>query len=320
MPGASTYAGMPDWTPDSALPPPDFAIVGAPKCGTTALYSYLATHPGIAMSTIKEPCFWSRDVDVWWRTTDPAEYQALWQDAPPGALRGEASPVYMQSLVAIPDLLAARPDIRLIAMVRNPVDIAITRHASMVVLYQEDVADFEAAWRLQERRLAGEAVPPRCTERQLLQYRANALVGDHLERFLALVPAPQRIVIVYDDFRADPRREYLRALALLGLDDDGRMEFPLVNTRKALRWTGLLDFRDWVGKRLGRLLGPAKALAKATGFHPFAPLYRANQRPSPRKPLRPGFEEELIAEFVPQVEKVERLLGRGLTAWKTRSR
>src|SRR5687768_18118049 len=103
--------------PDAALPP-DFAIVGAPKCGTTALYTYLATHPGIAMSARKEPSFWSRDVDTSWRLKDRADYDAMWVDAPPGALRGEASPYYLQSRVAIPELLSARPDVRLIAMIR----------------------------------------------------------------------------------------------------------------------------------------------------------------------------------------------------------
>ena len=115
--------------PASALPPPDFAIVGAPKCGTTALYSYLAAHPGVAMSRHKEPCFWRRDVDGGWWLKDRADYDAQWAGTAPGALRGEASPFYLQSLIAIPDLLAARPDVRLIAMIRSPVQMAASRHA-----------------------------------------------------------------------------------------------------------------------------------------------------------------------------------------------
>ena len=63
---------------------------------------------------------------------------------------------------------------------------------------------------------AGEALP-RPSPAALLQYRAFAAIGDQLERFMARVPAAQRIVIVHDDFRADTRGEYLRALALLGL-------------------------------------------------------------------------------------------------------
>ena len=125
MPGSSPAA-----VPIPTGAPPDFAVVGAPKCGTTALYTWLATHPGIAMSARKEPCFWSHDIATAGRIGDPAAYAALWDGAVPGALRGEASPVYLQSRVAIPELLAARPEVRLVAMIRNPVEMVASRHAN----------------------------------------------------------------------------------------------------------------------------------------------------------------------------------------------
>jgi hypothetical protein len=294
--------------------PPDFVVVGAPKCGTTALYTWLAAHPGIAMSARKEPCFWSRDIATAGRVEDPAAYAALWQGAPPGALRGEASSVYLQSLAAIPELLAARPAVRLIAMIRNPAEMVASRHANLLVGYQEDVADLEAAWRLQARRAGGEALPRRCAEPALLQYGAFAAIGDQLERFMAAVPEKQRIVIVYDDFRAAPRLEYLRALALLGLGDDGRTAFEPVHRSMALRWRGLPAFQDLVSRL--PLYRPMRALAQAAGFSPGALLHKVNLQTRQRRPLRPQFERELAAAFLPQVEKVERLLGRELAAWK----
>lgn len=311
MPGSNSDVG-----PIPTGSSPDFVVVGAPKCGTTALYTWLAAHPGIAMSSRKEPCFWSRDIATWGRIEDPAAYAALWRDAPPGALRGEASPVYLQSRVAIPDLLAARPDVRLIAMVRNPVEMVASRHANLLVGYQEDRADLEAAWRLQARRSAGEALPRHCAEPALLQYRAFAAIGEQLERFMDVVPETQRMVVVYDDFRTDPRAEYRRVLAFLGLADDGRTEFAAVHRSMALRWPGLPTFQE----RLSRLplYRPARALAHAVGFRPVALLHEANVRTTERKPLRPAFEHELIAAFLPQVETVERLLGRDLAAWKAR--
>jgi hypothetical protein len=149
--------------PDIALPPPEFAIVGAPRCGTTAMYRYLASHPGVAMSSQKEARFFSTDIDTGKRASSWAEYEALWDRAPPGALRGEATPDYIQSKVAIRALLAARPDAKLIAMVRNPVEIVASHHAQLHVDGIEDAADLETAWRLQERRKRGEALPRGCT-------------------------------------------------------------------------------------------------------------------------------------------------------------
>jgi hypothetical protein len=248
---------MPGGVPSTIRPPPDFAIVGARKCGTTALYSYLASHPAIAMSALKEPCFWSSDLDAGWGLRHRAEYNALWADAAPGMLRGEASPVYLLSQVAIPDLFAARRDVRLIAMIRNPVEMVVSRHANMLLDRDEDVADVEAAWRLQERRQRGEALPARCPYPEAFQYRAYAAIGDQLERLFERVPAGQRIVIVYDDFRADPRAQYLRVLALLGLADDGRADFAPVRQAHALRWAGLAD--------LQHRLAPAHAAALSRG-------------------------------------------------------
>ena len=131
------------------------------------------------------------------------------------------------------------------------------------------------------------------------------------------MPAAQRIVIVYDDFRADTRREYLHALALLGLSDDGRTDFASVNPSQALHWTGLRDFQARLSRRMPLLYRPARALAHAAGLRLFVVLEKLNRHTAPRKPLRPEFERELVADFLPQVEKVEPgLLDRDLAAWK----
>ena len=285
--------------PASRPAPPDFAIVGAPKCGTTALYSYLAAHPDVAMSARKEPLFWSADVRRAGRIEDR-----------------EASPEYLRSQVAVPRLLEARPDVRLIAMIRHPIELMASLHSNLLLALQEDVADFEAAWRLQERRRRGEAIPAHCGEPELLQYSAYAALGDQLERFLSLVPAGQRLVILYDDFRADTRAQYLRALALLGLADDGRAEFPPAHANRVLRSAGLQAFHHSLRRRLGPLYEPARAVARELGMRPSALVERLNVRPAPRKPLRSAFEAELIAGLLPQIETIERLLGRDLTAWK----
>ena len=86
---------------------PDFLVIGAPKAGTTALHAALARHPGLYMSEIKEPKFFLTDGppplrggpgdaktyrEHVWRTDD---YEALFDPAPPGALRGESTPFYL---------------------------------------------------------------------------------------------------------------------------------------------------------------------------------------------------------------------------------
>src|SRR4051812_19783880 len=89
------------------MPLPDFLIAGVPKAGTTALHAALVRHPGLFLPTVKEPKFFltdSRpptaggpgDVQTYqehiWRRAD---YEALFDPAPPGALKGEATPFYL---------------------------------------------------------------------------------------------------------------------------------------------------------------------------------------------------------------------------------
>ena len=87
---------------------PDFLVIGAPKAGTTALHAALARHPELFMSAVKEPKFFLTDgppprrgggpgdVQTYrehiWRRED---YEALFDAAPPGALRGESTPFYL---------------------------------------------------------------------------------------------------------------------------------------------------------------------------------------------------------------------------------
>ncbi len=108
---------------------PDFLVIGAMKSGTTTMYADLAAQPTICMSTIKEP-------SVLIRTTDPARatatYRRLFEVAPGHRRFGEASTLYSQlpRHPGVPErarrLLG--PDLRLIYLVRNPVERAISHH------------------------------------------------------------------------------------------------------------------------------------------------------------------------------------------------
>lgn len=300
---------------NAAPAPPDFAIVGAAKCGTTALYTYLAAHPGIAMSCRKEPCFWSPDITRTPRVKTRKGYDALWAGATPGALRGEASTAYIESRLAIAAILCERPDAQLIAMVRNPVEMAAARHSDLLHRFQEDIGDFETAWRLQEVRRRGERLPPECTELQSLQYAEGARIGDVLERFFDTVPEAQRLAIVFDDLKADPRAVYLRTLGFLGLPDHAVEGFASVHANRNLISPRLSAFHRSLPRRLGGLYAPARAAARRLGISPSAVVNRLNVRNGPRPPLRPAFAAELIETFKPQVAKVEALLGRDLSHW-----
>ena len=82
---------------------PDFFIVGAGRCGTTALYEYLRAHPRIFMPAVKEPRFFADDMPgLMNRVASLPEYLRLFRGARPEHLAvGEASPQYVYSSTAI---------------------------------------------------------------------------------------------------------------------------------------------------------------------------------------------------------------------------
>jgi len=289
----------------------DFAIVGAPKCGTTALYTYLATHPDICMSSRKEPYFWCPDVPIAAPVVDMADYAELWRDAAPGMLCGEATPAYLRSQLAVPAILRANPRAKFIVLLRSPAEMAASFHAQMLVSLQEEVADFERAWNLQERRAAGQGVPRACYHPPNLQYAAVCALGDQLERVMAVVPSEQLHVVMQHDLADDPRRAYLDVLAFLGVSDDGRADFAPINRNRRRRGLGFVRrYRRTIARR--PLLGALAHRARLTRM-----IERASLFEEPRAPLDPVFAAKLHAFFLPQVEKIEALLGRDLTAWKS---
>src|SRR3984957_99335 len=115
---------------------PDFLVAGVPKSGTTALHAALARHAGLFLSPIKEPKFFLTDgppptkggpgdaltyrEHVWRRD----KYEALFDAAPPGALRGEATPFYLYDAAALRRIRALVPQVKLIVIVRAPVERA----------------------------------------------------------------------------------------------------------------------------------------------------------------------------------------------------
>lgn len=303
-----------------APPPigPNFFIIGAPKCGTTALSEYLREHQQIFMTDPKEPNFFNRDFD-YYGYGDPdsiEDYLRLYTRAGPEHLaRGEASVWYLLSQVAAERIHAHNPDARLIAMVRNPVEIAHSLHSQLLYVQDEDVDDFEKAWRLQSERKEERRIPAAARQPAFLQYGEVACVSAQLERFLRVFPREQLQVIVFDDFRRDAGAAYRSALAHIGIEDDGRTNFEPVNESKVHRWQWLSGFTlrppraaVSVADRFKRLLGIER-------LYILKRIRSANNEKRKRDRLSPEFADELHRHFEPEVAALSEILGRDLGAW-----
>jgi hypothetical protein len=133
-------------------------------------------------------------------------------------------------------------------------------------------------------------------------------LGAQLERLLSLVPAHRVLVVILDDLRADARKEYLRTLTFLGVDDDGRFEFPIYNTAVLLGWPAVQRFFFCLSEIKTRL-----GLKSRSGL--LARLEPINLVSKSRPPLQLDLEAALKKYFSSDVNLLGRLLGRDLRSW-----
>lgn len=128
---------------------PDFIIIGAMKSGTTTLFSWLRQHPQITGSHRKEVHFFDWHYpqgEHWYRANFPYTFNIRH-----GSITGEASPFYLFCPPIAERIHTLIPDVRLIALLRNPVDRAISHYFHSTRSGKETLPVMEALDREDER-------------------------------------------------------------------------------------------------------------------------------------------------------------------------
>ena len=286
---------------------PNFFILGAPKCGTTSLAAWLSRHPNIFVSEEKEPHFFNTDDRQ--NVSSLAEYESLFVRASDRHKAvGEASVWYLSSAKAVENILCYEPRAKFIVMVRNPMEMAPALHSEMVLSGHEDIRDFRKAWDIQAERKEGRALPAFSWARRRFLYGEVCKLGSQLERLLSMVPAPRVHVVVLDELATEPRQEYLRVLRFLGVEDDGRLQFPVYNSAKNIRWPRFT--------RIVFILGQIRRkVGMKTGLSLWKRFARLNQIEMPRVPLPRDMENRLHSYFLEDIKLLEHLCGKNFEHW-----
>jgi len=243
-------------------PLPDFLIVGAQKAGTTALYAYLRRHPGITGPSWKEVSYFDRHYargPNWYRGNFPNLLRAR------GELVGEASPSYLFHPLAPERVEELVPEARLIALVRNPIDRALSHYNHELALGRERLS-FEDALAAEERRLEGEEerlrVDPRyfSSEWWSHTYKARGRYAEQLERWLEVWPREQLLILPSEELLGEPERAHAEVLEFLGAPAHRLDSYPRVFERqyeemKPETRAELADYFAEPNRRLYELLG-----------------------------------------------------------------
>ena len=293
------------------LKKPDFFIVGAPKCGTTAMNNYLAEHPEIFIPDIKEVHFFGRDLNITkGALRDERAYLELFAGATTQKRLGEASVWYLYSKTAAQEIYSFNPDAQIIVMLRNPADMLYSQHSQFLYNGNEDIEDFREALAAEPERKAGKRIPKSAHLVDGLFYSETVRYAEQIERYFRRFGRENVHVILYDDFRADLPGTYRKLLRFLGVSEDFTPEFAVVNPNKRARSALLRNFVQEPPesiKRLSRVFFPRSLRQRV-----MKGLDRANVRYEARAPLDPELKRELERRFAPEVEKLEKLLGRDL--------
>lgn len=220
---------------------PDFIVIGTQRGGTTSLYRYLAAHPGVAPTLVSKGVHYF-DVQndrsgAWYRGHFPPTAYRAWRlrVARQPLITGEASPYYLFH-PAVPERVAAMlPDVKLIAMLRDPVKRAFSHYHHEFEGGFETLPTFEEAIGAEPDRLEGEAerllADPGYVSfaHQHHSYLARGHYAEQLEAWFAHIPRERFLIFTSEEFYRDTATVYGTVQDFLGLPHHPLAEFKTYN-------------------------------------------------------------------------------------------
>jgi hypothetical protein len=297
---------------------PTFLLLGAAKCGTTSLAYYLSQHPDVCFSEPKEPVFFEAEYEqglaYYWE-----KYFRGWRGE---RAVGEGRTWHLYLPFVAPRIREALPDARLLALLRDPVERVHSHWWHRYSRGQEPLGFAEAVDADRGRIERGEGFAgeegarrwkaglyphsPSTAHRVLLDL---GFYADQIERYRALFPEPALRVVLHEDLATDLSGVMKGLFEFLGVDPGVAVADASPRNVRAGRVRSPAARRVlFAVRRLGlrRLVpGPLRSLQRVL-------LERPEQRP----PLDARLRAELVAYYEPHTARLERLLGRDLSAWR----
>lgn len=289
---------------------PNFFVVGAPKCGTTTLYEWLRSHKNIYMSAVKEPHYYSKDLNLS-EVATYKEYQKLFSRAQAHHVAiGEASVRYLYSDCAVKNILSEIKNPRFIVCVRNPVSMCVSLYRQECISCNEDIENFTDAWHAQKLRAIGNMIPKNCKEPKVLQYGDNCMLGRQVNRLYELCDGRNIEVVFAEDMREKPAEVYRKVMDFLEVVDDGKVYFPNKNKGGQLR-------SRMIGQASKRLHEMRKSCGLPPGLFGLGEMVgRVNKQNASPISLKPEMKETLQKFFEQDIYLLERITGRDLSSWR----
>ncbi|MBL7501187.1 sulfotransferase [Frankia sp. CNm7] len=299
---------------------PDFLVIGVPKAGTTAMHAALSRHPELFLPAVKEPKFFLSEgppparggpgdaqtyqEHVWRR----ADYEALFDPAPAGALRGEATPFYLYDLDAQNRIKRLLPKAKLIVLLRNPVDRAHSNWTHLWAAGLESERDFVRACALeQSRREAGWA--------HFWHYVSQGRYGAQLAHLLGLFSRDQVLLLRYRELREEPVATLDKVCDFLGVATGLLERAPSENVTPYVADTQVNTVLRHILRTGGQIGHHFPVRVRETARAPF--LAALQRQKGGRRPLSPEERAAVLPYFVEDIALLEEVTGLSYADWLT---
>lgn len=227
---------------------PNFFIVGLPKAGTTALYTFLKKHPDIFLPEVKEPYYFSKDfheeLDKFYENQSATylrkrrefsyrnfyDYKQLFSDVNNEKAIGEASVHYIFSEVAAELIHDFKPDSKIIICLRNPFDfIRSWFQWNKYIFLAEGAEDLEEALQLENKRKQGYPEKVLVPPVSHLRYLYTAKYSIHIKRYIKLFPSSNIKIVLFEDFKKDSLGVITDIFKFLNVDPEFNPKIERVN-------------------------------------------------------------------------------------------
>jgi hypothetical protein len=298
---------------------PDFFIVGAPKCGTTAMDAYLSQHPDIFMAR-KEMHHFGADLHFspHFYRRNRKEYLREFEGAGGRQRLGESSVWYLFSQSAAMELKTFNPQSRIIIMLREPVEMLHSMYHTFRWDNNEILPTFEEAIAAESDRRQGRMLGRATYFAQGLVYSRIVRYAQQVERYFKAFGRDRVQVVIYDDFKANVAGTYRKTLEFLEVDAANiPARFEIVNDNKFVKIGAMRALMsDPLVRSAALAIRPLVPRAVFSAMQKTdAAIRKLNSAPAARPEMTPELERQLSRRFAPEIERLSLLLGRDLTHW-----
>lgn len=301
------------------MPLPDFFIIGAPKCGTTALYHCTKQHPEIFMCPVKEPHFFTfngkppvfagpggsyfQRVAVY----SPEKYLTLFSSVEGQKAIGEASPSYLRSTIAAERIKQAVPTAKIIVLIRQPADRAYSQYQYLRYHGVEPASTFYEALSLEKSRISD-------GWSSMHFHREGGYYFSQLQRYYDLFPHENIKIYLYEDWNRSPYIVMRDLFNFLGVDDTFTPKIQRSNVT-LIPFNHRFNRLSCKPERIERLLSPIVPTNFRSRIINVIQKMNTKFNLSSPPPIDPEIRRELTEGYREDILKTQKLIGRDLSHW-----